>query len=183
MVEEQCRHRRASLYFGFVEDDGLRCPYHGWKYDVSGKCIEQPFEKAGSPLKDEAYQKAYPVEQLGGVLFTYMGPSPAPLLPRWETLVRTDGKREVIVLPMHRCNWLQTQENSVDPVHTYYLHGHMIKKYGTFDGVAAYYYRPIEKYDFELCKNQRGLEFAKFATTAVISQKRKSAILQSSQIF
>jgi len=54
MVEAQCRHRKTQLYFGFVEDDGLRCAYHGWKYDVVGKCIEQPFEPANSPLKKEA---------------------------------------------------------------------------------------------------------------------------------
>jgi phenylpropionate dioxygenase-like ring-hydroxylating dioxygenase large terminal subunit len=69
LVAEQCAHRRASLYYGFVEEDGLRCPYHGWKYDVAGKCIEMPFEPKGTPLMQEACQAAYPVEQLAGILF------------------------------------------------------------------------------------------------------------------
>jgi 5,5'-dehydrodivanillate O-demethylase len=150
LVEAQCRHRKTQLYFGFVEDDGLRCAYHGWKYDVNGKCIEQPFEPANSPLKKEACLRSYPVQQLAGILFCYMGPLPAPLLPRYETLVRQDGKREVTVLPHHHCNWLQAQENAVDTVHTYYLHGHTLKLQGLLsDGLGAYYYRPIEKYDFE----------------------------------
>ena len=152
LLPEHCPHRHASLYFGFVEEDGLRCAYHGWKFDAAGKCIEQPFEPANSPLKAEACRRAYPVQQLAGILFAYLGPAPAPLLPRWETVARTDGTRSILVLPVHRCNWLQAQENSSDPVHTYYLHSHMFKMLGQTGGEAAYYYRPIESYDFELCK-------------------------------
>jgi 5,5'-dehydrodivanillate O-demethylase len=152
LLPEHCPHRHVSLYFGFVEEDGLRCAYHGWKFAADGTCIEQPFEPANSPLKAEACRRAYPVQQLAGILFAYLGPDPAPLLPRWETLVRTDGTREVIVLPLHRCNWLQAQENSEDPVHTYYLHSHMFKMLGKETAEGAYYYRPIESYDFELCR-------------------------------
>ena len=93
LLPEHCPHRHASLYFGFVEEDGLRCAYHGWKFDVAGTCLEQPFEPANSPLKAEACRRAYPVQQLAGILFAYLGPDPAPLLPHWETLVRTDGTR------------------------------------------------------------------------------------------
>jgi 5,5'-dehydrodivanillate O-demethylase len=151
LVEARCRHRKTQLYFGFVEDDGLRCAYHGWKYDVTGQCIEQPFEPTNSPLRKEACLRAYPVQQLAGILFCYMGPKPMPLLPRYETLVRQDGTREVSVLPLHKCNWLQAQENAVDTVHTYYLHGHMLKLQGLLsDKEGGYYYRPIEKYDFEV---------------------------------
>ena len=154
LVDEQCRHRRTSLFYGFVEDDGLRCPYHGWKFDVTGRCIEQPFEKRADGPRPEAAQKSYPVQQLGGILFAYLGEGPVPLLPRWETLVRRDGTREITVLPVHHCNWLQAQENSVDPVHTYYLHGHTLKMQGKLDRRTAYYYRPIEDYDFQVCEEQ-----------------------------
>jgi 5,5'-dehydrodivanillate O-demethylase len=150
LVAEQCAHRRASLYYGFVEEDGLRCPYHGWKYDVSGQCIEMPFEPKGTPLMQEACQAAYPVEQLAGILFAYMGPKPVPLLPRYEHLVRKDGKRRIAVLPVHRCNWLQAQENSVDPVHTYWLHGGTLKSLGLQKDKQDYYMRPIENYEFEV---------------------------------
>lgn len=151
LIPEQCPHRRASLYYGFVEDDGLRCPYHGWKFDTSGQCIEQPFEPASSPLKAESCQPAYQVERLAGMFWAYLGPQPAPLLPRWEPLVGKAGPRRVFVLPMLDCNWLQVMENSVDTTHTYYLHGHTMVLKGKGDQ-AAYYYRPIENYDFEVVK-------------------------------
>lgn len=154
LVEEQCRHRRVSLYYGFVEEDGLRCPYHGWKFAHNGKCIEQPFEPKGLQPKADAAQKAYPVKSLGGILFTYMGKGMPPELPQWETLVRRDGLRSISVLPIHKCNWLQCQENSVDPTHTYYLHGHTLTLMGFNDRRTQYYYRPIENYDFQLCEEK-----------------------------
>lgn len=152
LLEEQCCHRSASLYYGFVEDDGLRCPYHGWKFDCAGRCIEQPFEPADSPIKNEARQRAYPVQAADGIVFAYLGPAPAPILPRWDVLSRRDGVHQIFVLPMLNCNWLQVMENSVDPTHTYYLHAHMfaVKKGDAARG--AYYYRPIEKVAFGIVK-------------------------------
>jgi 5,5'-dehydrodivanillate O-demethylase len=151
LVAEQCAHRRASLYYGFIEDDGIRCPYHGWKYDVSGRCTEQPFEPADSPLKNETCQSSYEVQELAGMFWAYMGPKPAPLLPNWEPLVTTAGPRRIYVLPELQCNWLQIMENSVDTTHTYYLHGHMMATKGMPEK-ARYYYRPIKDYDFEVVK-------------------------------
>ena len=150
LVAEQCRHRQASLYFGYVEEDGIRCPYHGWKFDTTGACIERPFEHSKNTRIDKC-QTAYPVEKLGGILFGYLGPAPTPLLPRWESLVRKDGIRSITVLPIHNCNWLQAQENSVDPVHTYWLHAHRLKLLGISKRAQEYFGRPIESYDFELC--------------------------------
>ena len=121
LVQERCPHRGASLVYGIPEEDGLRCCYHGWKYDRLGHCIEQPGE-GNNNFKDKVCIQAYPVQELGGLIFAYLGPAPVPLLPRWDLLVREDLEREigVTVLP---CNWLQTMENSVDPVHLEYLHG------------------------------------------------------------
>ncbi|HEY7066068.1 MAG TPA: aromatic ring-hydroxylating dioxygenase subunit alpha [Chloroflexota bacterium] len=150
-LAERCAHRGASLYYGFVEDCGIRCPYHGWKYATAdGQCLEQPFEPAGSTYKDRVRQRAYPVQRLAGLLFVYMGPQPAPLLPRWDVCVREDGTRKIQIQPPLRCNWLQAQENTADTVHTYYLHGHMLKLMGRNDG--AYFYRPIVKYDWDRCE-------------------------------
>jgi 5,5'-dehydrodivanillate O-demethylase oxygenase subunit len=157
-VDEKCKHRGTSLFYGFIEDDGIRCCYHGWRYGRDGRCMEQPFEPAGSKFKDEIRLTAYPVQQLGGLLFVYMGPDPsrAPLLPRWDILVRTDGRRTAHVFPTHECNWLQVQENTADSTHTYYLHGRMYetlaKTRGINNPVAAYYLRPIEKYEFSFCE-------------------------------
>ncbi len=155
LLPERCPHRHASLAFGFVEEDGLRCAYHGWKFAADGACIEQPFEPKESKLRALACRTAYPVQQLAGLLFAYLGPAPAPLLPRWETLVRTDGTRTITVLPLHQCNWLQAQENSHDPVHTFYLHGKMLQAQGLEDkwrAEVAYYTRPIQEFSFDLCR-------------------------------
>lgn len=123
VVAEQCPHRKASLAFGRVDDEGIRCPYHGWKFDGTGKCIEQPAEPESSGFKDKIKQVAYPAEKLGGLIWTYMGPQPAPLLPRWDVLAWENGVRRVQKHEVYRCNWLQPMENSVDPSHLYWLHG------------------------------------------------------------
>jgi 5,5'-dehydrodivanillate O-demethylase len=151
-ITEQCPHRRTSLYYGFVEDGGIRCAYHGWKFDCIGQCIDQPFEP-NVHFKEKIRTRAYPVQKLAGVLFTYMGPDPdkAPLLPRWDVLVREDGRRTIQLRPTLRCNWLQAQENVVDLVHTYYLHGHMDVVLGLNSSSAPFYYRPIENYDWKVC--------------------------------
>ena len=152
-VQEACAHRKVSLFHGFLEDEGIRCPYHGWKYDCTGQCIEQPFEP-NPRFKERIKIAAYPVQKLSGVLFVYMGPDPAkaPLLPRWDVLVREDGRRTINLRPSLKCNWLQCQENTVDLTHTYYLHGHMCKVLGLDDLGAQYFYRPIESYDWKVCE-------------------------------
>jgi 5,5'-dehydrodivanillate O-demethylase len=143
------------LFFGRNEEAGLRCVYHGWKFDTAGNCIEQPFERANGPLKKLAARRSYPIRQLAGLLFAYLGPDPVPVLPRWETMVSRRGKRSIVVLPVHRCNWLQSQENSHDPTHTYFLHARMMRerlKDKLDESSIAYFDRPIEDYDFELCE-------------------------------
>ncbi len=124
LVAEHCSHRGVSLFYGRIEEDGIRCPYHGWKYDVNGKCIEQPAEPPDSNSKENIRHPAYQVEELGGVLFAYLGPSPAPLLPRYDILVRDDWLRRIELHPVLDCNWLQPMENAVDPVHLHWLHGY-----------------------------------------------------------
>ncbi len=152
-VEESCAHRRVSLFYGFVEDGGIRCCYHGWKYDSQGRCVEQPFEP-GEGFKDRVRIKAYPVEKLGGLLFVYMGPdlAKAPLLPRWDVIAREDGERFIKVFPPLRCNWLQCEENTADLTHTYYLHGHMDAALNLNVLGASYFHRPIVKCDWSYCE-------------------------------
>src|SRR3972149_501238 len=125
IVDKYCAHRRASLAYGVVEDDGIRCQYHGWKFDATGRCVEQPFEDTVHPedrFRDKCTLPAYKVEELGGLFFAYMGPEPAPLLPRWEPLNWDEAVRD-IAITLLPCNWLQCQENSLDPVHVEWLHG------------------------------------------------------------
>src|SRR5438445_1924876 len=125
LIGAYCAHRRANLAYGLADDDGLRCPYHGWKYDRTGRCLEQPFEDTMRPdnaSKNNLKLPAYLVEELGGLIFAYLGPRPAPLLPRWDLLLEENVWREIgyTVTP---CNWLQTVENILDPVHVEWLHG------------------------------------------------------------
>ena len=125
-VEKYCVHRRASLAYGVVEENGIRCQYHGWKYDETGACIEQPFEDTTHPednFRDKCGIGAYKVEELGGLVFVYMGPAPAPLLPRWGQLVWDNCVRDIAISNIS-CNWLQCQENSLDSTHTEHLHGY-----------------------------------------------------------
>jgi 5,5'-dehydrodivanillate O-demethylase oxygenase subunit len=153
-VQERCPHRSASLFFGFLEPDGIRCCYHGWKFDcATGACVERPFETA--PPHAGLGIRTYPVQQLGGLLFVYMGPpDTAPLLPRWDVLARNDRPRKIAVLPPHRCNWLQIQENTADTTHLYWLHGHRMRMLngGTPDAVSDYFCRPIVGYDWRVCE-------------------------------
>ncbi|MFF3753248.1 Rieske 2Fe-2S domain-containing protein [Streptomyces sp. NPDC002018] len=147
LVAESCAHRRVSLYYGFVEGCEIRCPYHGWKYDRTGQCLEQPFEQENRRARERARIAAYPVKAYRGIVFAYMGPGEPPVLPRWDVLDRRDGHLTLFVEQDLECNWLQPMENAVDTVHTFWLHGHTMRLKGIDRG--SYYYRPIEKYSFE----------------------------------
>ncbi|HTE87105.1 MAG TPA: Rieske 2Fe-2S domain-containing protein, partial [Dehalococcoidia bacterium] len=122
LVAERCPHRGASLAYGIPEDYGLRCPYHGWLYSPQGRCLEQPAEPASSTFHKRIRIPAYPVQEMGGLIWAYLGPQPAPLLPRYDLFVSEAYKRDIGItrLPM---NWVQAMENSLDPVHLEYLHG------------------------------------------------------------
>ncbi len=121
LIEASCAHRRVNLLFGIPEDEGLRCPYHGWLYNETGQCIETPAEAEDSTFATRVKLKAYPVEELGGLIFAYMGPEPRPLLPRYYPFVEPGMTRSIgwAVVP---CNWLQIMENSLDPMHGEFLH-------------------------------------------------------------
>ena len=120
LIEPSCAHRKASLAYGVPEPNGIRCAYHGWVFNEQGQCVDQPSEPEGSKFKDKVRIKAYQAQELGGVVFAYMGPAPAPLLPRVDVLVWPGVRRtQSIMLP---CNWLQCHENSLDPLHFQWLH-------------------------------------------------------------
>ena len=124
LVDRNCPHRRADLSYGMVEKCGLRCNYHGWAFNETGQCVEQPFEDTcfpGTNAKDRVSIKSYPVQQKGGILWAYMGPQPVPQLPDWEAFSWENGFSQ-IVLSEVPCNWFQCQENSIDPVHFEWMH-------------------------------------------------------------
>jgi 5,5'-dehydrodivanillate O-demethylase len=123
LLDELCTHRRSSLRCGHVDDEGITCPYHGRKFGTDGRCLSIPTEPLNPKLLEKARAASYPVRELGGLIFAYLGPLPAPLLPRydlfvWEGVLRDIGRA---LIP---CNWLQIMEKSVDPTHVEWLHGH-----------------------------------------------------------
>lgn len=132
LLYPHCAHRGTSLYYGKVEEAGIRCCYHGWLFDVQGHCLEQPCEPGGGKRADKARQPWYPVQELYGLIWAYMGPpGNKPVLPRYECLdVLDDG--EFLEAddssiggggpPIIPCNWLQHYENLVDPFHVVILH-------------------------------------------------------------
>jgi 5,5'-dehydrodivanillate O-demethylase len=111
------------MSYGWVEGPGIRCSYHGWRYDETGRCIDQPYEDTTSPKPSKAgcEIKAYPVREVAGLLWAYMGPLPAPELPVWEPFTWPNGFREIVLADVP-CNWFQCQENSIDPVHFEWMH-------------------------------------------------------------
>jgi len=119
LVDRACAHRRASLALGIPEEQGLRCPYHGWRFREDGQCLEQPAETR--PYCDKVKIKAYPVKVACGVVFGYLGPQPAPELPMWDLMAWDNVYHEIAyaVLP---CNWFQSMENTVDQHHIDWLH-------------------------------------------------------------
>ena len=124
LVDRHCPHRRADLSYGFVENCGIRCNYHGWQFDADGRCVEQPFEDIANPearFRDKVHIKAYPVETKGGLIWAYLGPQPAPLNPNFEFFSWPNGFVQIVFATIP-CNWLQCQENSIDPVHFEWMH-------------------------------------------------------------
>lgn len=124
LVPLHCSHRGTSLEFGMVERRGIRCCYHGWLYDVSGRVLETPGEPADSTLADRIHHGAYPTLEYRGLVFAYLGPpAERPEFPVFDTFempgyrLRPNGSRHI-----SSCNWLQIKENSMDPAHAVFLH-------------------------------------------------------------
>ena len=119
-----CSHRGTDLSYGRVEDGGLRCLYHGWLYDIHGRVLEQPGEPGGGAHRDAICHLAYPCQESGGVIFTYMGLGDPPLLPQYEFLTVPESQRSVIKI-FYNCNYLQANEGNIDPVHLSFLHQYL----------------------------------------------------------
>ena len=122
LIGDRCPHRGASLSYGRVEERGIACAYHGWLYDTEGNCLETPPEPADSKFRLTIKHTAYPVQKFIGLYWAYMGPLPAPVLPRYDLFVLKQGKRHTTVHPTLDCNWFVAAENAMDPSHLQVLH-------------------------------------------------------------
>jgi phthalate 4,5-dioxygenase len=131
-----CSHRGTDLSYGRVEDGGLRCLYHGWLYDVQGRCLQQPGEPGGGEHRDAIRHPAYPCQETGGVIFTYMGPGTPPLLPNYEFL-SAPPERLYVNKIFHECNYLQANEGNIDPVHLSFLHRFLENRDERYRGVRG----------------------------------------------
>ena len=123
IVGSRCAHRRAHLFWCRNEENGIRCVYHGWKFDAGGACVDMPSEPEESNFKDKVQIPAYPTYEVGGVVWCYMGPpelKPAPPLFAWTQQPETHRSISKI---WQQCNWLQALEGGIDTVHSNFLHG------------------------------------------------------------
>jgi phthalate 4,5-dioxygenase len=126
LVAANCPHRGASLFFGRNEESGLRCVYHGWKFDVEGRCIDMPNEPPESNFKHKVHQVAYPCIEKAGVVWTYMGPPELkPPAPNWEWMRLPDG-HVFVSRTFEDCNYLQALEGGVDSSHSSFLHRNLV---------------------------------------------------------
>ena len=122
MIDANCPHRRASLYFGRNEESGLRCVYHGWKYDIDGNCVDMPSEPAESNFKDKVKIRAYPTVEAGDCIFVYMGPPEVqPPFPHLEW-ARVPSANRLVMRWIQDSNYMQTIEGDLDTSHVSFLH-------------------------------------------------------------
>ncbi len=156
LMDEFCAHRRVSLWFGRNEENGLRCPYHGWKYDVTGKCVDVPSEDPA--FCKNIRLKAYSLVEKGGILWAYMGsPEKRPALPEFE-VINVRPEQRFISKRYQECNWLQAMEGGIDSSHVSFLHSMNLTSDPLFKGAAGNKYnladlRPV----FEVIESPGGL--------------------------
>jgi phenylpropionate dioxygenase-like ring-hydroxylating dioxygenase large terminal subunit len=158
LIDEFCAHRGVSLWFGRVEECGLRCAYHGWKYDVTGQCIEVPSEPENSNFSRKVKLTSYPLLKVGDILWTYMGdPEEQPSLPEFE-FTQVAPEQTYSSKRWQESNWLQALEGGIDSSHVSWLHSGGLKSDPLFKGAKGNEYnlndlRPF----FEVAEHDGGL--------------------------
>jgi phthalate 4,5-dioxygenase oxygenase subunit len=158
LMDEFCAHRGVSLWFGRNEENGLRCPYHGWKYDVTGQCVDVPSEAPESGYCNKIKLKSYPLVEKGGVLWTYMGPPELqPALPEFEFATVAPAHR-YISKRQQDCNYLQAMEGGIDSSHVSFLHSGALENDPLFKGAKGNKYNLQDfQVKFEVVESSGGL--------------------------
>lgn len=121
LIGRHCPHRGADMCFGRLEDNGLRCPFHGWHFDRAGQCVEQPGEPEGSRMHEKIKSVSYPVVEKNGIIWAYLGPGEPPAFPNFDCF-RAPGSHVFAFKGLWKCNWLQAMEVGIDPAHASFLH-------------------------------------------------------------
>lgn len=158
LIDEFCAHRGVSLWFGRNEESGLRCAYHGWKYDVTGQCIDVPSEPVESGFCAKIKLTGYPLVKVGDVLWTHMGnPETRPPLPEWE-FTRVPPEQTFTSKRWQECNWLQALEGGIDSSHVSWLHSGGLKNDPLFKDSKGNQYNLADKRPFfEVIDSEGGL--------------------------
>lgn len=158
LMDEFCAHRGASLWFGRNEEGGLRCSYHGWKYDYTGQCVDVPSEPEESGFCARIKLQAYPMIRLGEVLWTYMGDKESrPPEPVWE-FATVPAEQTYTSKRWQECNWLQAMEGGIDSSHVSFLHSGSLKTDPLFRGAKGNQYNQNDKKPvFEVAESEGGL--------------------------
>lgn len=121
LIGRHCPHRGADLCFGRLEDNGLRCPFHGWHFDRTGQCVEQPGEPEDSRMHEQIQAKSYPVKEVNGIIWAYMGEGDPPPFAQFDCF-RAPDSHVFAFKGLWHCNWLQAMEVGIDPAHASFLH-------------------------------------------------------------
>jgi phenylpropionate dioxygenase-like ring-hydroxylating dioxygenase large terminal subunit len=158
LIDEFCAHRGVSLWFGRNEKCGIRCPYHGWKYDVTGQCVEVPSEPQESGYAQKIKLKSYPLIKIGDILWTYMGPADKePPHPEWEFSL-VPPEQTFTSKRLQECNWLQAMEGGIDSSHVSFLHSGGLQNDPLFKGAKGNEYNLKDlKPVFEVVEQPGGL--------------------------
>jgi phthalate 4,5-dioxygenase oxygenase subunit len=158
LTDEFCAHRGVSLWFARNEENGLRCPYHGWKYDTTGQCVEVPSEPVESGYCKKIKLKAYPLVERGGILWTYMGPPELqPELPEFE-FAMVSPQRRYVSKRLQECNFLQAMEGGIDSSHVSFLHSGALEHDPLFKGAKGNQYNMKDfQVKFEVVESEGGL--------------------------
>ncbi len=134
LIDEFCAHRGVSLWFGRNEECGLRCPYHGWKYDVTGRCVDLPSEGDAGPMRKRIKLKSYPCIELGGLIWAYMGPPGLKPEPPGIEWAQVPPERRFVSKRLQECNYLQAMEGGIDSSHVSFLHSAALQRDPLFVG-------------------------------------------------
>ncbi len=167
LLADHCAHRGASLCYGRVEKRGISCPYHGWLYDTGGHVLETPPERNDAIIK-HVKQPGYPVQRHLGLYWAYLGPLPAPVIPKYDLWQRKDGTRRVYIRGELDCNWFQTMENAVDPAHLQTLHQEFIGRGRTPASTTRGFTDDVASFEFSV--TLYGIMKKRTYTTGVVDQ-------------
>ncbi len=161
MIQNACPHRGASMFFGRNEEEGLRCVYHGWKFDVTGACVDMPSEPAESNFKNKVRTKAYPCIERGGIIWAYMGPrEEPPALPDLEANMLAEGAS--IYNICISSNFMQNWEGEMDTVHAAFLHSGATSADEVKPGSIAYYQAKNRAPRFSVIETEVGTSYGAY---------------------